>query len=82
MLSVEEIEKIKKMYPTGTRIKLNYMNDYYAVPSGTCGTVDLVDEAGHIQMIWDNGSTLALIVGEDKFEVIEISKNEDINIDI
>ena len=82
MLSEKEVERIKEMYPTGTRIKLNYMADNYAVPSGTCGTVDLVDDAGQILMTWDNGRTLALIIGEDSFEIIDVPKTEDITINI
>lgn len=70
MFDEKKVKKIKEMYPKGTRIKLNYMNDDYAVPSGTLGTVDFVDDAGQIQMTWDNGRTLALEYGVDSFEVI------------
>ena len=61
----QEVEMIKKMYPVGTRIKLNYMEDGYAVPSGMTGTVDYVDDEGQIGMTWDNGRTLALVYGVD-----------------
>jgi len=71
MLNQNEVDEIRKMYPSGTRIKLIYMNDLNSVPSGTKGTVDFVDGAGQIQMIWDNGRSLALIVGVDKFEKIK-----------
>lgn len=71
MLNQTEVDEIRKMYPSGTRIKLIYMNDLNSVPSGTKGTVDFVDDAGQIQMIWDNGRSLALIVGVDKFEKIK-----------
>ncbi|MBQ8818932.1 MAG: DUF4314 domain-containing protein [Clostridia bacterium] len=58
----------KEMYPKGTRIELNVMNDPFApVPSGTRGTVDYVDDMGQIHMRWDNGRTLALVPGEDSF---------------
>ena len=58
----------KEMYPKGTRIELNVMNDPFApVPSGTRGTVDHVDDMGQIHMRWDNGRTLALVPGEDSF---------------
>ena len=39
-----KIEMIKNKYPVGTRIKLNYMDDNYSVPRGTCGTVEYVDD--------------------------------------
>lgn len=68
------------MYPSGTRIKLNQMEDDYGVANGTYGTVDFVDDAGQIQMIWDNGRTLALIVGVDSFEIVDIPNEKNINI--
>lgn len=80
MLNEKEVERIKKMYPSGTRIKLNYMEDDYGVTSGAYGVVDFVDDAGQIQMIWDNGRTTALIVGIDSFEVVDIPNEKNINI--
>ena len=66
------VEAIKEMYPTGTRIELVCMNDPYApVPSGTKGTVEFVDDMGQIAMKWDNGRTLALIPEIDEFKIIE-----------
>lgn len=82
MLNEKELKKIKEMYPPGTRIKLNYMVDDCAIPIGTCGTVELVDDEGQILMNWDNGRTLSLIVGEDKFEIIDIPKDEEKSISI
>lgn len=61
----------KRMYPKGTRIKLINMNDSQPVPSGTIGTVERIDDLGQIHMKWDNGRTLALVTGEDEFEVVE-----------
>ncbi len=65
------MQKIKKQYPAGTRIRLNFMADPWSpVPDGTEGTVDMVDDIGQIHMKWDNGRTLALVPGEDSFSVI------------
>ncbi len=75
MINKEKPDFIKKEYPIGTRVKLGYMNDPYAVPIGTLGTVDYVDDAGQIGVSWDNGSTLSLIYGVDKFEVVDINKD-------
>lgn len=59
---------VKETYPPGTRIYLNQMNDPISpVPTGTRGTVDLVDSIGQIHMSWDNGRTLALVPGIDSF---------------
>lgn len=71
----KEVEMIKKMYPVGTRIKLNYMEDSFAVPLGMTGTVDYVDDEGQIGMSWDNGRTLSLVYGIDSFSKIEQEKS-------
>lgn len=82
MLNEKQVERIKNKYPSGTRIKLHRMNDEYGVPSGTLGTVDFVDDAGQIQMSWDNGQSLALIEYEDSFEIIDKTINIENNIKI
>ena len=66
----EEVEKIKKLFPVGTKIRLIHMDDSQAVPSGILGTVDYIDDDGQIHMNWDNGRTLALIYGVDQFEIV------------
>ncbi len=59
-----DVDQIKKDYPPGTRIKLNFMDDPYApVEAGTCGTVRLVDDQGQLHMAWDNGRSLAAVPG-------------------
>lgn len=75
MISKEKLDFIKKRYPIGTRIKLDYMDDPYAVPSGTFGTIDYIDDEGQIGVSWDNGSSLSLLYGVDKFEVVDIKKD-------
>lgn len=82
MISKEKLDFIKNRYPIGTRIKLDYMDDSYAVPSGTLGTIDYIDDEGQIGVSWDNGSSLSLLYGVDKFEVVDIKKDieEKINI--
>ena len=64
----EIVDRIKKQYPAGCRIKLHRMEDPWSpVPAGTKGTVVCVDDAGQIHMQWDNGRTLALVPGVDSF---------------
>mgnify|MGYP004575625919 FL=1 len=62
---------IKEQYPPGTRIRLNSMDDpWHPIPAGMEGEVDFVDDAGQIFMKWDNGRTLPLAPGEDRFTVL------------
>jgi hypothetical protein len=56
----------------GKRVRLiNMPNDPHPVPVGTEGTIDHIDGAGHIHVKWDNGSSLSLIPGVDKWEILE-----------
>ena len=71
MLKDYQIKRIKEQYPKGTEIELINMEDSQAVPSGTHGIVDFVDDMGTIQMTWNNGSSLGLIIGEDQFKVVK-----------
>ena len=66
----KQISAMKELFTPGTRIKLEWMKDPYALPDSSLGTVDFVDDAGQIQMKWDNGSSLALIYGVDIFRII------------
>ena len=70
-MNTEKVAFIRKLYPIGTRIQLDYMNDDYAPQPNTCGTVTGVDDMGTIHMNWDNGSSLGLIYGKDQFHKIE-----------
>lgn len=78
MRNINEVEEIKNKYKVGDRVKLIYMDDDFAVPSGTYGTIDFIDDDGQIHMDWEDGRTIPLIYGVDKFEIINIE--EKINI--
>ena len=62
----QTIERLRKMYPAGTRVELVSMNDPYAklIP-GAQGTVRFVDDIGTIFVNWDSGSGLGVAYGED-----------------
>lgn len=66
----ENINILDYIYPVGTRIELAYMDDPQAIPTGTRGTVDHIDDAGQIHMKWDNGRSLAVIFGVDDFRLL------------
>ena len=62
----------------GDKIRIIYM-DGEPQYTGEEGYVTHIDDAGQIQMTWDDGRTLALIESEDAFEIIEKPKD---NIDM
>ncbi len=60
------MERLRKQYPSGTRVELVRMNDPYSkLKPGDKGTVDFVDDTGTIFCSWDSGSTLGVVYGED-----------------
>lgn len=65
------VSRVKAMYPRGMRVEVDYMNDPYGVASGTQGTVMYVDDIGTVHVRWDNGSSLGLVYGEDRFHLVE-----------
>ena len=66
-LTRREIAELRLNYPPGTRIMLEYMEDNWAVPRGTRGSVTQVDDAGTIHMKWDNGRSLGIVPQVDQF---------------
>lgn len=65
--SKEIISCLKEQYPKGCRVKLVRMDDPYSkLKPGDLGTVDFIDDTGTIFCIWDAGSTLGVVYGEDE----------------
>ena len=62
----ETVERIRRMYPAGTRVELLAMDDPQAPPVGTKGTVLGVDDTGSLLMKWDNGSGLNVVWQQDR----------------
>lgn len=60
------VNRIKRMYPVGCKVKLLKMEDSQAPPVGTIGTVVNVDDTGTIHTSWQNGSSLGVVYGEDR----------------
>lgn len=66
----DEIESKREQYE-GKRIELIEMpNDPHPVEPGTAGTCEMIDGMGQLIMKWDDGRTLSLIPGVDRFKVL------------
>ena len=68
----EELEALREKYPKGCRVELVKMDDpYREMPPGLQGVVTGIDDTGSIHVDWQNGSSLAVIFGEDYAVKIE-----------
>lgn len=64
------VERLKRIYPMGTRVRLIHMNDSCPVPVGTFGIVLDVDDIGSLIVSWDIGQSLNVLYGIDSVEKI------------
>ena len=63
----ETVERVRKMYPKGTRVELIRMDDPYSrLKPGDKGTVRLVDDTATVFVDWDCGSELGVVYGVDR----------------
>lgn len=66
----EIVERIRRLYPVGSRVELVKMDDPQAPPVGTKGTVRGVDDIGSVMVTWDNGCGLSVAYGADVCRVV------------
>lgn len=64
------IQQIKAQYTPGTKIRLINMAGEPQMKPGITGVVSYVDDIGQIHMNWETGSSLALDITVDQFEII------------
>ena len=72
----QAVAMTRQNYPPGTRLELISMDDPQAIPPGSRGTVDHVDDMGTIHMRWDCGRSLGLVPGEDSFRKLPMEEME------
>ena len=65
------LQQLKDQYPKGTRVVLIEMDDPFAPPAGTQGTVIGIDPLGTIHVSWDSGSTLGVVYECDRIMKVE-----------
>lgn len=71
----ETVERLRRQYPTGSRVELVQMDDAQAPPVGTQGTVTGVDDTGSLLVDWDNGSSLNVIFDVDRWKKVNTNAN-------
>lgn len=60
----------------GDRIRcIEMVDDPNPVESGTEGTIEFIDDINQIHVKWDNGRSLSLLPGIDKYELIGTNEN-------
>lgn len=75
---IKNADAYKKMYPPGTRILLEQMgDDPRPIHQNTRGTVEVVDDLGTIHCRFDNGRTLGIVPGEDRFRKLSQEELEE-----
>ena len=63
----ETVERVRKIYPAGTRVELIQMDDPYArLKPGDKGTVRFVDDTATVFVDWDCSSGLGIVYGVDR----------------
>ena len=73
----EELGTLREKYPPGCRVELVKMDDpYREMPPGLQGVVTGIDDSGSIHVDWQNGSSLAVIFGEDECRRVEDAERE------
>ena len=68
---INKVDYYRMRYPEGTRLRLtSAISDPYTPKDiGDLFTVSHIDDAAQIHGSWDSGGSMAIIIGEDEFEV-------------
>jgi hypothetical protein len=78
-ISKAALEARRARYKKGTRVELVAMTDPYTkLKPGDLGTVDFVDDTGTAFIIWDSGSHLGAVYGEDEIRLLPAAMPDEV----
>jgi len=78
-ISKAALEARRARYKKGARVELVSMTDPYTkLKPGDIGMVDFVDDTGTVFIIWDSGSHLGAVYGEDEIRLLPSVINDTI----
>lgn len=68
---INNIEYYRMRYPKGSKLRItkSIEDPYTPKEVGDIFTVDYIDDAAQIHGSWASGGSIAIIIGEDEFEV-------------
>lgn len=71
-IPINKVEYYRMRYPSGTKLRLTSpIEDPYDPKSvGDIMTVDYIDDMAQIHGSWKSGDTLAIIIEQDDFEIV------------
>ena len=76
-ISKAALEARRARYKKGARVELVSMADPYTnLKPGNMGTVAFVDDTGTVFIIWDSGSHLGAVYGEDEIRLLPSPMND------
>ena len=74
VIKLEELERLRKEYPNGTRVELVKMDDSQAPPLGTHGTVYGVDDTGSMLSVILEAGDIVRKAGDTEWQIRFLSK--------
>lgn len=76
-IAINKVDYYRMRYPEGTRLRITspIADPYTPKEVGDLFTVSHIDDAAQIHGSWDSGGSIAIIIGEDNFEVYTEEEN-------
>lgn len=75
------VEELRRRYPKGSRIVLDFMLDKQAPPIGSQGTCRGVDDAWNVLCVWDEGGSLNVAYGADICHRVSTEREAEVSLD-